>query len=237
MNIKQTLSTLGSALGAFAIVTTATYAIGTLTPQGTPGSNTQYTLNDIYTRLTTNTTATEGSGLFATPSGTPVESFLTLTEIYNAIPTIDPSKVALGTTYLGVAGNLSVPNPAPELEWSTAQGGPTTWAIAGLNCEELSENGGNWRLPTLEEFRSITDFTRVNNATLVAGFTEESWYWTSTKLADSVDSTKAWWWSSYEGAIGTDLRSLSTENIFRCVREVGSGGDEEEGGGDGPIIQ
>lgn len=238
MNIKQPLITLGSALGAFAIVTTATFAIGTLTPSGTPGSNTQYTLNDIYTRLTTNTTTTQGSGLFATPSGVPTESFRTLTEIYNMIPTIDPSKVALGTTYLGVAGTLSVPDPVPELEWSIAQAGPTTWLISKSNCDNLSENGGNWRLPTIEDFANITDFTRVNNATLVAGFVQNTWYWADTQLADAVDSTKAWYWSSYDGSMGTDLKTLSTENLFRCIREVGSGGDVEEGGGGGdPVIQ
>lgn len=100
-------------LGSFALT-----RAGSLTPSGTPAP-TFYTLNDIYTRLITNATSTAGNHSLSITTS-PATSMHTLTEIYNAIPTIDPTKVLTGTTYLGVAGtlnsgNANVPNDAPIL--------------------------------------------------------------------------------------------------------------------------
>lgn len=78
---------------------------GSLTPTASPAP-TMYTLEDIYTRLDTNDTATEGGHAF-TPAGAPAGTFHTLKQIYEKIPTIDPTKVVSGTTYLGVAGSAS----------------------------------------------------------------------------------------------------------------------------------
>ncbi len=91
---------------------------GSLTPSASPVA-TSYTLNDIYTRLTTNATTTAGNHSLST-STSPTASFYTLTEIYAGIPTIDATKVLTGTTYLGVAGsasagNATVPENAPIL--------------------------------------------------------------------------------------------------------------------------
>jgi hypothetical protein len=73
-----------------------------------PGSVTAtlYTLTDIYTRLTTNSTATEADHDLG-PSATPASSGYTLTQIYDAIPTIDASKVVYGTSYLGISGTAT----------------------------------------------------------------------------------------------------------------------------------
>jgi hypothetical protein len=84
------------------------YAIahaGNLQPPGSPGS-TMYTLTDIYNRLTTNATATEGGHSFDPPAGIPASTMYTLTQVYSAIPTIDPNTVASSTTYLGIKGTL-----------------------------------------------------------------------------------------------------------------------------------
>jgi len=78
---------------------------GNLNSPGSP-SATGYSLSDIYQRLTTNATVTEGSHGF-TPSADPSSTFYTLTQLYDAIPTILPETVKLGTDYLGVAGNLT----------------------------------------------------------------------------------------------------------------------------------
>lgn len=77
---------------------------GSLAPPSSPGA-TSYTLSDIYTRLTTNETATAGDHAFV-PGAEPAETLHTLTEIYDAVPTIDGSKLLSGTTYLGVAGTI-----------------------------------------------------------------------------------------------------------------------------------
>ncbi|MFH1444097.1 MAG: DUF1566 domain-containing protein [Candidatus Peregrinibacteria bacterium] len=96
--------TLSGALGLLAVSATIAYA-GSLTPSASPAA-TSYTLDDIYTRLTTNATATEADHDFA-PSGSPAASLRTLTEVYDAIPTITVNLVKLGTSYLGVAGTLT----------------------------------------------------------------------------------------------------------------------------------
>ncbi len=77
---------------------------GSLSPSASPVA-TGYTLNDIYNRLITNATATSGDHIFS-PGASPIATLHTLTEIYGAIPTIDASKVKLGTPYLGVDGTL-----------------------------------------------------------------------------------------------------------------------------------
>jgi hypothetical protein len=78
---------------------------GNLNSPGSP-SSTGYSLEDIYQRLTTNASVEEGSHSF-TPAGDPAGSFHTLTELYEAIPTVLPETVKLGTSYLGVGGNLA----------------------------------------------------------------------------------------------------------------------------------
>ncbi len=80
---------------------------GSLTPLSTPASS-MYTLESIYTKLTTTnaTTATEGAQSFTTP-GSVSATFHTLKQIYEAIPTLDATKIASGTTYLGVAGTMT----------------------------------------------------------------------------------------------------------------------------------
>ena len=111
--MKKTLLTVLALILTVVIGAQVANAIGSLTPSGTAGDATQYTLNDIYTKLTTNVATSTKSGLFAIP-GSAVATFRTLSEIYAAIPTIDASKVAVGTTYLGVGGTAVV---APTLIW------------------------------------------------------------------------------------------------------------------------
>lgn len=105
MHTKRTLSFLTAGISLL-ICATVTYA-GSLTPSASPAA-TSYTLTDIYTRLTTNATATAGNHAFA-PSGSPSATLHTLTELYNAVPTIDATKIKNGTTYLGITGSL-LPN-------------------------------------------------------------------------------------------------------------------------------
>ena len=208
--MKQTFLTFASALGAFVIVTTATFAIGTLTPSPTPGEETHYTLNDIYNKLTTGDGAIEGSGLFTTPSGVPTESFRTLTEIYEAIPSIDPNTVLAGTTILGVTGQL--PAPLPPLEWSIDYG-EMNWQTAVNYCDNLEEDGGGWRLPSITELSAaISDHYMMN---IDKGFTSDYNHWSSTSY-NLNSSTHAWvagWTGMTNGwTAKTELRRV------RCVR-------------------
>lgn len=105
---------------------------GNLEPPGSPAA-TMYTLSDIYTRLTTNATSTEGDHPFS-PSASPASSMYTLTQIYNAIPTIVTNTVKLGTSYLGVTGTL------------TPDGG--TAAVADLFNGKTAHLTADWTLDT-----------------------------------------------------------------------------------------
>lgn len=77
---------------------------GSLSPSANPAA-TSYTLTDIYSRLTTNATATAGDHTFV-PSASPAATLYSMTQVYNAIPTITANTVKRGTSYLGVAGTL-----------------------------------------------------------------------------------------------------------------------------------
>lgn len=259
--IKNTLITIATSLFVLLIVTTATYAIGTLTPSGTAGDDTQYSLNDIYTKLTTGATTTEDSGTMTVP-GSVSATFRTLTEIYNAIPaalTLDdstttvpvginlatttlesidsdlaPANIVTGTTIFGVAG--SAPAGDPVLTWQTDPGLSLCWSSGQYEsdngcsigngwtaegygaveyCENLDAEGStDWRLPTIAEFTSITDYTTYDNATQVPGFTQGAYYWSSTPVAEYAED--AWSWDTYDGSASNDGRS--NQYPVRCVR-------------------
>ena len=102
-NIKNFLKVIFAAVILFAAVSMA--RAGNLDSPGSPAA-TGYTLSDIYNRLTTNQTAAEGNHNLS-PAANPASTFRTLKEIYEAIPTILPETVKLGTSYLGIAGTLT----------------------------------------------------------------------------------------------------------------------------------
>ncbi|MEK7193373.1 MAG: hypothetical protein AAB652_01130 [Patescibacteria group bacterium] len=92
---------------SFLLVATAARA-GSLTPSSSPAAS-SYTLGDVYARLTTNATTSAGNHVFA-PSASPTSTLYDLTTIFNTIPTIDATKVASGTSYLGIAGTYTTSN-------------------------------------------------------------------------------------------------------------------------------
>lgn len=209
--MKKTLLTI---LTIVLTVTLGAQIIGSLTPSGTAGDATQYTLNDIYTRLTTNTSTSTKSGMFTTP-GSVAATFRTLTEIYNAILTIDATKVATGTSYLGVMGTKQDGVVYPT-QWSTEDPtGYVTWQSAMDYCDYLEEDGSTvnvavqniWRLPT---------YIELVNAYLtgVSSFQSDS-YWSSTgypgypSSADSVDMGNG---DAYYGD------KTNPDNLGRCTR-------------------
>jgi hypothetical protein len=96
-------------LVAVLVVSTLVNA-GSLVPLATPAA-TGYTLEDIYTRVTTNATATSSNHGF-TPGSSPASSFHSLADIYSAIPTVSAATVLTGTSYLSVSGTYDSTNLA-----------------------------------------------------------------------------------------------------------------------------
>lgn len=76
---------------------------GTLTaPSGTPVA-TSYTLDDIYTRLTTGVIVSSGQHSLST-STAPAASFRSLAQIYTAIPSLSAGDFLASSTYMGMTG-------------------------------------------------------------------------------------------------------------------------------------
>lgn len=213
--MKKTLITILALILIFLVGSQVANALGTLTPAGAPGSATQYTLNDIYTKLTVNSSTSTKSGLFSTPGSVNV-SFRTLAEIYAAIPTIDATKVATGTTYLGVVGTLQP--SVPPLQWSAEQQ-LENWSDATSACAALTEGGvtaGTWRLPTLSELLSgfVDDWILEGDATGERFSGDSTYYWSGT--ASGGGGIWIVYWDGNRAYMSET--SPGSSYISRCVR-------------------
>ncbi len=148
------------------IIFTVVHA-GTITPPSGGGEPIAkfYTISEIYTRLTTNATATESAHDF-TFSDSLAGTGRTLTEIYNAIPSIIANTVKLGTTYLGVAGTL-VPSggdaaPANILSGKTFFGG--------------SQADWNLQTGTMANIGAQTITPSISNSAITQGYHDGTGY-------------------------------------------------------------
>ncbi len=117
------------------------------------------------------------------------------------------------------SGNI-VTDSTTGLQWqddATATSTRPTWQGAIDHCENLTDFLGysDWRLPNLNELKSIVDRSKSNPA-IVNGFvnTSSSYYWSSTTNAD--DSDYAWNVSIYNGNV--DDYNKDSSNYVRCVR-------------------
>lgn len=163
------------------------------------------TLNDIYVRLTTN----EAAGAHTlTPS---VAASLTgsampdLDEIYNAIPTIDPTKVLQGTTYLGIAGTAAAP-----LVWGDDDSNTYTWDQAVAHCAAKTDGGYTWRLPTISELlKGISDQFILGSG---SGFGNDTYYWSGTEGNSGYA-----WYTGFIGTISIDVDIKTDQVPVRCV--------------------
>jgi hypothetical protein len=91
-------------------------------------------------------------------------------------------------------GLMWIKNPHTDLPERLK--GTLAWQNAIDACKELDFAGKkDWRLPTVEELRSLVDYTRGKGDepaidTAIFPDTKTSWYWTSTPCAWSSDN--AW---------------------------------------------
>ncbi len=114
-------------------------------------------------------------------------------------------------------GNI-VKDSLSKLEWQDdAVGSSTTWQAAIDRCEALELDGySDWRLPNINELKSIVDRSKVNPA-IAVGFenTSSHYYWSSTSYEDYRDS--AWFVYFYNGDVSHYLKG---NNFYvKCVRD------------------
>lgn len=232
-NMKKIFITLGTTLGALVIVTTSVYAIGTLTPSGTAGDDTQYTLNDIYNKITADTNAVVGSGTISVPENQ-TATFHTLTEIYNALPdwqtlsnnttvvaegfyeatdlvTVDSDlsaeNIADGVTIFGVTGTLE---QATTLEWSTNQGS-MNWASAVSTCAGTVDGSTGWRLPTVGELTFETEKGPAQG--IYDNLEQNKHHWSSTTYSPGDVFIVSW-----SGYLDLYATADSGSNYTVCVK-------------------
>lgn len=90
-----------------------------------------------------------------------------------------------------------------------------TFDQANEMCENLTLNGRNWRLPTLEELYGIVDYSRFRPTVDMKYFGPmmHRYYWT----ADSLNDTEAYVVGFKLGSVATVLKK--EEAYVRCVSE------------------
>jgi len=115
-------------------------------------------------------------------------------------------------------GNIVTDNNS-KLQWQDNEvGSRTTWQGAIDRCESLILDGqSDWRLPNINELKSIVDRSKVYPA-IVTGFVNTSssyFYWSST----TYESNKyyAWIVYFYNGHVGNDVKDNGY--YVRCVRD------------------
>lgn len=83
-------------------------------------------------------------------------------------------------------------------------------------CVNLTyADSSDWRLPTIKEWQTITDYSIFEPAILLPGIASDDYYWSSTEHADYPSD--AWGWYSYAGDLGGSNKDRAGR--VRCVQE------------------
>ena len=112
-----------------------------------------------------------------------------------------------------------VTDTSSQLMWQDdAIGTDTTWQNAIERCETLTLGSySDWRLPNINELKSIVDRSKVYPA-IVTGFVNTSssgYYWSSTTYEGH--KSRAWGVGFYGGGVGNGPKGNS--GYVRCVRD------------------
>jgi len=95
---------------------------------------------------------------------------------------------------------------------------PENWQQALKACKNLSLQGRSWRLPSINELKSIVDYSRIKPSINTTFFpkTVQSLYWSSTSFV--ADPSKAWYVDFTTGVV-TVWSGIKTADIYyvRCV--------------------
>jgi len=168
--------------------------------------DTMHSLEEIYGKLNNISSGFVYPGYTKLkPTASPGATMYTLDDIYNSIPTIDPTTVLTGTTYLGIAGTATA--GTPPFAWGDQASAQNDWYTADSYCTAMTDGGYTWRLPTLGELlKGLSD--QFVSAT-ETGFTSGNEYWSS-----SVNG------SDYPSAAKYDGTTISYRNIPKFIGSV-----------------
>lgn len=107
------------------------------------------------------------------------------------------------------------------LEWQDdATGSTMNWQSAITYCEGLNLNGTGWRLPNINEVKTIIDDSKISPPipAIVDAFTQtvSAYYWSST--TSDNNTSKAW---NVDFTLGEIHNHPKTNNsrYVRCVRD------------------
>ena len=198
-------------------------------PAGTP-SKTMYTLDDIYTLVTTGTTT--ASTDFTTP-GSATSTFHTLEDIvrdYQAPSTSKPNPNTSGPFVADGQADNGWLDQNTDIIWENTDAGQyLCWddnqgcgpMQAQAYCQYLDADGMTvdadpqniWRLPTVKEWQSVLDYSMQYPATALPN-TQSGIYWSSTEYAPYTYDA----WFVYAGG-GFVLDGYKSNGyLVRCVR-------------------
>lgn len=92
-----------------------------------------------------------------------------------------------------------------------------TWKSALMYCRAMTLNGKTWRLPNINELRSIVDYSKASPVinTVFFPVVVNANYWTSSSVFG--DPTKAWYVDMNLGVVDSALKSSGY--YVRCVAD------------------
>ena len=115
-----------------------------------------------------------------------------------------------------VGGNIVTDNTT-GLQWQDdATGSTMSWESALSKCGNLSLDGyDDWRLPNINELKSIIDRSKVSQA-IVDGFefTSSNYYWSSTTYEGRKDYA---WYVYFSSGVAENYHKYRKYYV-RCVR-------------------
>ncbi len=103
-----------------------------------------------------------------------------------------------------------------KLQWQGGNEKSMVWDIAKAYCKHLNLDGNGWRLPSINELKTIKDNSEIA-LSMVDSISQTSLYgyWTSTPVVPGIDDT--WGVYLYYGFDYWDTRGSSC--YVRCVRD------------------